>query len=452
MNLPISLMNSLHDAAGFSRDAFIDVHQSNQQVTSIRFNPFKKSACDDLQIESRVAWSSLGAYLNERPIFTLDPLFHGGSYYVQEASSMFLEQALKQTVELSHRIRVLDLCAAPGGKSTLIQSLLSEESMLVSNEVIKSRVNILQENMIKWGGKNVVITNNDARHFASLQNYFDVMVVDAPCSGSGLFRKDPDAIGEWSPENVTLCSQRQQRILADALPCLKKNGILIYCTCSYSMEEDEEILDWLKDSFEMNSLPLQLETSWGIVESLSRKNKCFGYRFYPDKLKGEGLFIAVLQKLEGKEEAVKSRKSSLETLSKNEVSIVKNWIKDVHATIIKHGDEIISIPSSQFGEIPVLQKNLYLKQVGITIGKLTSKELIPDHALAMSDLVSPGIVTVSLNKESALQYLRKRDVFIDVGQRGWVLVSYCGINLGWIKHLGNRINNYYPKDWRILMQ
>jgi len=445
-------MNSLHDVAGFNRDAFIGVHESNQQVTSVRFNPFKKSACDDLQIESRVAWSSLGAYLNGRPIFTLDPLFHAGCYYVQEASGMFLEQALKQTVDLSKPIKVLDLCAAPGGKSTLIQSLLNKESMLVSNEVIKSRVNILQENMIKWGGKNVVVTNNDAKHFASLENYFDVMVVDAPCSGSGLFRKDPDAIREWSVDNVALCSQRQQRILADALPCLKRNGILIYSTCSYSIEEDEEILDWLRHSFEMRSLQLKTDPAWGIVESLSKKNKCYGYRFYPDQLKGEGLFIAVMQKLEGNEEAGKSRKGSLETLSKNEMSIVKNWIKDVHATIIKHGDEIISVPLTQVGEIPVLQKNLYLKQVGITIGKLTSKELIPDHALAMSDLVSPGIVTVSLNKESALQYLRKRDVFIDVGQRGWVLVSYCGINLGWIKHLGNRINNYYPKDWRILMQ
>jgi NOL1/NOP2/fmu family ribosome biogenesis protein len=365
---------------------------------------------------------------------------------------MFLEQALKQTVDLSKAIKILDLCAAPGGKSTLIQSLLNEDSVLVSNEVIKSRLNILRENMTKWGGRNVIVTNNDAKHFASLENYFDVMVVDAPCSGSGLFRRDPDAINEWSPENVTLCSQRQQRILADAFPSLKKNGILIYSTCSYSIQEDEDILDWLSESFVVKSVPLNIDPSWGIVESMSKKNKCYGYRFYPDRLKGEGLFVAAMQKVDGDEVTNRYRKNTMDVPTKNEVSIVKNWIRpDANAIIVKHRDEVLAVPATCLAEIQLLQKNLYLKQVGITIGKLTTKELIPDHALAMSDLIAPGIASVSLNKDAALQYLRKADVFIDVGQRGWVLVKYCGINLGWIKHLGNRINNYYPKDWRILM-
>src|SRR4030095_5372686 len=215
--------------------------------------------------------STYGYYLPERPVFTLDPLFHAGVYYVQEASSMFLEQALKQSVDLSQPIKILDLCAAPGGKSTLIESLLNEESLLVSNEVIKTRVNVLQENITKWGGKNVVVTNNDAKDFARLENYFDVIVVDAPCSGSGLFRKDPEAVAEWSPGNVALCSQRQMRILADVFPSLKKNGILIYSTCSYSEKEDELILDWIKESFEVRSLRFDVQPAWQIVESCSKK-------------------------------------------------------------------------------------------------------------------------------------------------------------------------------------
>jgi NOL1/NOP2/fmu family ribosome biogenesis protein/23S rRNA U2552 (ribose-2'-O)-methylase RlmE/FtsJ len=366
---------------------------------------------------------------------------------------MFLEQALKQSIDLSKPIKILDLCAAPGGKSTLIQSLLHEESVCVSNEVIKSRVNILQENMIKWGGRNVIVTNNDAKDFARLEYYFDVMVVDAPCSGSGLFRKDPNAVAEWSPHNVALCTQRQQRILADAFPCLKKNGIIIYSTCSYSMEEDEDILDWMQDSFAVKSLRLETDPSWNIVESLSRINKCFGYRFYPDKLRGEGLFISAMQKLNGEEEYIRPKKVTVDLPTKSEMSIVNSWIKSgAGISFIKHEDDILAIPISHCAEIPILKKNLYLKQVGITIGKLTSKELIPHHAFAMSDLPSSEIASVSLNKEAALQYLRKADVFIDVGQRGWVLVAFCGINLGWIKHLGNRINNYYPKEWRILMQ
>jgi len=457
MNLPTSLINSLSNLPGFSREAFQRVHESGEQVTSIRFNPRKcsinpQSAIPQSAIE-KVPWSTFGFYLPERPVFTLDPLFHAGVYYVQEASSMFLEQALKQSVDLSQPIKILDLCAAPGGKSTLIESLLNEESLLVSNEVIKTRVNVLQENITKWGGKNVVVTNNDAKDFARLENYFDVIVVDAPCSGSGLFRKDPEAITEWSPGNVALCSQRQMRILADVFPSLKKNGILIYSTCSYSEEEDELILDWIKESFEVRSLRFDVQPAWQIVESCSKKHNQYGYRFYPDRLKGEGFFIAGLQKLEGEENTIRSKKSSLLMPSKNEISIVKEWINtDAGVTIFKHHDEAIGIPPSMGPEIPILQKNLYLKQVGISIGKFTAKELVPDHALTMSNLAALGIARVSLNKDAALQYLRRADVIIDVGQKGWVLVEYNGINLGWIKNLGNRVNNYYPKDWRILMR
>src|SRR5436190_11131836 len=296
MQLPASLINSVRHLPGFHLEEFIRVHETNQQVTSIRVNRRKvntefatgnsesssnppvgscgqsaftslrrtqsairkrgpadnppshrfgghnpQSAIPESAIlksaMSRVPWSSSGFYLNERPIFTLDPMFHAGAYYVQEASSMFLEQALKQTVDLSQPVKVLDLCAAPGGKSTLIQSLITTESLLVSNEVIKTRVNILSENITKWGAANVIVTNNDPRDFQRLPGYFDVIVIDAPCSGSGLFRKDPAAISEWSRDNVILCSQRQQRILADIMPALKPGGILIYSTCSYSQEE-----------------------------------------------------------------------------------------------------------------------------------------------------------------------------------------------------------------------
>jgi 16S rRNA C967 or C1407 C5-methylase (RsmB/RsmF family)/NOL1/NOP2/fmu family ribosome biogenesis protein len=452
--LPPELLDSLEKISNFDLQAFVDVHEAGETLTCVRINPRKKVAHDEhLRISEPVPWSSGGYYLLERPVFTLDPLFHAGAYYVQEASSMFLEEALKQTVDLSQPVRILDLCAAPGGKSTLIQSLAHHDSLLVSNEVIKSRVNVLQENMIKWGGKNVVITNNDAKDFARLENYFDAMVVDAPCSGSGLFRKDARAISEWSPQNVALCSQRQQRILADAIPSLKRNGVLIYSTCSYSAEEDEEILDWLNDSFEFESLQLRVNPSWGIVESISSKNHCYGYRFYPGRVKGEGFFIAALRKKDGDDEFNESRKIIVDYASKKDMEMVKHWIRmEAEMSVIKHAGQLLAIPIHAGPDVSILQKNLYLKQAGVTIGKLASNELIPDHALAMSDFVSTSIVTVSLNKETALQYLRKGEVFIDVGQRGWALVSYCGINLGWIKHLGNRINNYYPKDWRILMQ
>ena len=217
MQLPNELLQSLEGIKGFDKEAFIDVHESGEQVTSIRVNPYKSNVKSDpdsyresndifhvspFTSHEKIPWTDLGYYLKSRPSFTFDPLFHAGCYYVQEASSMFLEQALKQTVDLSRPLKVLDLCAAPGGKSTHLLSLISEDSLLVSNEVIRPRANILGDNIMKWGCSNVMITNNDPRDFQQLENYFDVIVIDAPCSGSGLFRREPDAIEEWSEQNV----------------------------------------------------------------------------------------------------------------------------------------------------------------------------------------------------------------------------------------------------------
>jgi len=277
MSLPPQLLQSLSDAPGFNREAFEVVHKSGAQVTSIRLNPGKLVA-DNAMIGDQVPWCPHGLYLSSRPSFTLDPCFHAGAYYVQEASSMFLWHALKESIGIDTKKKVLDLCAAPGGKSTLLASYFTD-GLVVANEVIKSRASILVENITKWGSSQVVVTNNDPSHFQSLPGYFDVMVIDAPCSGSGLFRKDPDAISEWSLDNVQLCSQRQQRILADVLPALKEDGLLIYSTCSYSAEEDETIADWLVAEMGMESKQLHPENSWGIVETISPLQKAYGYRF-----------------------------------------------------------------------------------------------------------------------------------------------------------------------------
>ena len=307
MQLPEKLLQSIKDIDGFDKEAFIKVHTSGEQITSVRFNPNKllivnrESSNGDtihdsrLPIHEKIPWTQYGYYLKERPSFTFDPLFHAGCYYVQEASSMFLEQALKQTVDLTQPLKVLDLCAAPGGKSTHIQSLISKDSLLVSNEVIRSRANVLKDNIIKWGCQNVMVTNNDPKDFSRLEGYFDVIVVDAPCSGSGLFRKEPEAINEWSENNVALCGQRQQRIVADIWPALKENGILIYSTCSYSKEEDEDIVSWITANFELESEKLKVESEWGITET-EISTDIFSYRFWPDKVNGEGFFIACFQK------------------------------------------------------------------------------------------------------------------------------------------------------------
>lgn len=442
MQLPSLLLNSIADAKGFTKEAFEQVHASGEQVTSIRVNPRKRAEIKNLN--SEIPWTSDGYYLEQRPSFTFDPLFHAGCYYVQEASSMFVEQALRQTVDLSKPLKILDLCASPGGKSTHIQSLISSESLLVSNEVIRSRANVLKDNIIKWGCENVVVTNNDPKDFTRLENYFDVIVVDAPCSGSGLFRRDADAIEEWSENNVQLCSQRQQRILADVWPALKRDGILIYSTCSYSKEEDEDIASWLVHEKSALQILLTFDSSWGIIESGG------GYRFWPDKVKGEGFFLACFKKADGEETASLKLKSKPEAATKKEIEMLARWITIKGLQFVKHLTTVYAWPQHLATDFSFLLEKLRVIYSGVLVGELMRDKLVPDHSLAMSQLVLDEVPRAVLNYEQAIQYLQRKDIQLQDAAKGWQLMTYNGHPLGWANVLPNRVNNYYPKELRIL--
>jgi 16S rRNA C967 or C1407 C5-methylase (RsmB/RsmF family)/NOL1/NOP2/fmu family ribosome biogenesis protein len=459
--LPAALLGSLAGLPGYNRETFEQVHAAAEKITSLRLNPNKiktpERAAAVLQSLSGagatpVPWSREGYYLPERPSFTFDPYFHAGAYYVQEASSMFLEQVVRATVDVTQPLKVLDLCAAPGGKSTLLQSLMSRDSLLVANEVIKPRAALLSDNLTKWGAANVVVSNNDPRDFSRLPGYFDLAVVDAPCSGSGLFRRDPELVEEWSPENVTLCSQRQQRIMADVLPAVKEGGVVIYSTCSFSAEEDEAILDWLADHFELENIPVTLNPGWNIVTTVTHKRNCTGYRFYPDRLKGEGFFIAAFRKRSG-ETARKPKQHKSTALTARQQQVITPWINipDDYQYFM-HQEEVLILPPLVAAEIPLLRQQLYIRKAGVKAGHPGAKELIPDHQLAASTLVSDELPVVSLDLRQALQYLRKEDPGVSTQVRGWALVRYEDMNLGWAKFLPNRMNNYYPKELRILKE
>lgn len=449
--LPHSLLQQLESVPGFDRAAFEAVHLSGEQVTSVRLNPAKPvSLSDNWTITGRVPWCPHGLYLASRPSFTLDPRLHAGAYYVQEASSMFLWHALEKTAGETKGKKILDLCAAPGGKSSLLASYFAD-GLLVSNEVIKQRVNILAENISKWGSGNVIVTNNDPAHFQSLENYFDVMVVDAPCSGSGLFRKDPEAIHEWSEANVLLCSQRQQRILADALPALKEDGLLLYATCSYSPEEDEQIADWLCSNMEMEPLALEVPAEWNIVETRSPKSAAYGYRFYPNRINGEGFFMAVFRK---KTAAATGswKEQPIQLATKQETAMVNDFIPIPESyTLFKQVDSIRAIEKEWLNELRILARSLYIRKAGTEIGAIKGKDLVPAHELALGNLSLDRLSGIELDKEQALQYLRRKDISAEA-PKGWNLIRYCGLPLGWVKVLPNRINNYYPAEWRILKE
>ena len=454
MSLPAPFLQTLEGVVGFNKAAFEAVHTSGETVTAIRVNPNKNSDQILFEHTSPVPWCTHGHYLNTRPSFTLDPSFHAGAYYVQDASSMFLWQALTQVVGDSDGLKVLDLCAAPGGKSTLLSSYF-ENGLVVSNEVIKQRAAVLVENTSKWGAHNMVVTNNDPSHFQSLPQFFDVMVVDAPCSGSGLFRKDPSAIEGWSLDLVALCAQRQQRILADALPALALGGTLIYATCSYDPNEDEHIADWLVNEMGLTPQAIDINNYPGIVESIAPISKAPGYRFYPDQIKGEGFFIAAFKKEKEVEvgtalTSFKSKEAVLEKLTKKMQEQVAEVLpaNDTIATFLQSG-MIKAIPAVFESSILQLASQLYIKKAGVSVGELKGKDFIPAHEYALSYLPLDIFNKVDLDKEQALSYLRRAD-FNCSGEKGWNLMRYNGLGLGWAKILPNRTNNYYPQEWRIL--
>ena len=451
-DFPSNFLNLLAGSPGFDAENFIKAHQVSDSPTSIRLNPFKKSA---IKSDKQVPWCGEGYYLDTRPSFTFDPLFHAGCYYVQEASSMFIDHILHYINKDTDGIKVLDLCAAPGGKSTLINSALKSNDLLVANEIIKTRVPVLMDNLTRWGTDNSIVTNNDPKDFGRLKGFFDIILVDAPCSGSGMFRKDPAAMEEWSEANVNLCHQRQERILADAYPALKEDGYLIYSTCSYSIEENENILDWLCAEFELESIRIPVEADWGIVESQSTQKQAWGYRFYPDKVKGEGLFAACLQKKESSGDVPPVKDKEHQKANFKEIDQVKPYINNAaDFFFFKVNDDWLAINRHHKESLAILQRYLYIKKSGIRIGKLMGKDLIPDHELALSLIVNKDqFLQTELNKDQAIQYLRRENITdLDVSDKGWSLMNFEGHALGWAKLLPNRINNYYPKEIRILSQ
>jgi 16S rRNA C967 or C1407 C5-methylase (RsmB/RsmF family)/NOL1/NOP2/fmu family ribosome biogenesis protein len=453
-------MRSVSNLDHFDPDAFLAVHRSGEQLVSVHMNPDKSIYKEGkwnadipeapFEFSRAVPWAPDAFYLTERPQFTFDPFFHAGNYYVQEASGMFLTQALKKVAGTNQNLKVLDLCAAPGGKSTLIQSLISKDSLLVSNEVIKTRIPVLHQNMTKWGHINNMVSNNDPAHFKKIPGFFDILLIDAPCSGSGLFRKDPEAAINWSMDLVNLCSHRQKRILADAWDCLKEDGYLIYSTCSYAKEENEDILDSIFRQYSCLSIPLDPDPDWGIIETKSEQAGAYGYRFYPDKLSGEGFYISVLQKKQSAATMRSTRTNQKPTrLDKAHEKQLSEWIDNGSYSYIPVGEGIHVLPSCLEHDFEILKKVLYLKKAGVRIGKAGVQDWIPDHELALANILKPEGAHLVVEKPDAIRFLKGESPEISIPGKGWRVLIYQGQRLGWVKLLEKRMNNYYPKSWRI---
>ncbi len=425
-------------------DEYKELEKSLEMIpsTSVRVNDkigYKPS-------DNKVSWCESGYYLNERPLFTADPLFHAGVYYVQEASSMFLEQAVKQHFPMAET--VLDLCAAPGGKSTLLSQTLADSCLLVSNEIIRSRAYILAENLIKWGNPNVMVTNNEPKDFEFLEGFFDAIVIDAPCSGEGMFRKDAGAIEEWSEYNVTLCAARQREIVSSVWNVLKTDGILVYSTCTYNLEENEENVQWICNELGADILSIDLFGNNNITKS------DFGYRFYPHKTKGEGFFISVLRKNSDQSYSFKYKNVEKKGTkrSKSEVPSL-SLIEDERWVITTENNLIKAYDKELYCEFLLLNKHLKCIYSGLVLGEMKGKDFIPSANIALSKVLNKSSVeTVEVDYETAISFLRKDAIILPESKRGYLLICYKGLGLGWVKNLGNRCNNLYPQKWRIRMK
>lgn len=414
---------------------------------SIRINPSKwhKNPSES----EPVIWCNNGYYLKSRPSFTLDPLFHSGCYYPSEASGMFLTEVIRQSIDMSGNLRILDLCAAPGGKSTHISEIMSPGSLLIANDAIRQRAAILSESIAKWGSGNILVTQNDPSSFARLPGYFDLIVVDAPCSGEGMFRTEV-AMNEWSEANAIHCSERQKRILTDVWPALKENGVLIYSTCTFNPAENEQNIKWLSDNHDSEIIRLDISKFNGITE-IAYENIA-GYGFYPDKIKGEGFFISAVRK-KGKQNeiTIKNQKRANLRPEKRDYETAVRYTDLPEKRIFRWGDELYSVPCDMDEYFNVFD-NLKILNSGQKLFTIKNKSYIPSHELALSCyLKKDAFPDNEISLSESLAFLRRDNFTLKNAPAGWNIVTYQGVNLGFVNNIGNRVNNYFPVEWRIRM-
>lgn len=424
-----------------NHDVLINALESDSPV-SIRINPIKPKELIQLDFEDKVPWCETGYYLKTRPKFTLDPLFHAGCYYPQEAGSMYIESVFKSISSYDSPV-VLDLCAAPGGKSTLIAGLMQNKGVLLSNEVIRSRANILAENMIKTGFSNCLVSNNDPSDFSNLKGVFDIILIDAPCSGEGMFRKDKKSRLEWSEDNVNLCSSRQKRIVSDVWCSLKENGYLIYSTCTFNTEENENNIEWFLNKFdcEVVSIPM--------FENMIPDSKSYGVYFLPGFTKSEGFYCCVLRK----KQSVKIN-SKIKFNYPTKIRSIQGISSFANASnqsfCWNEGESIHTSTQSSFEFYCQNAKKLKWMKIGVKLGENTRKGFTPDIELALNPSLIYDEYAIELSEKQALKYLHG-DTFELISPVGFHLVTFKSQPLGFIKHIGNRFNNLYPKEWRIRM-
>lgn len=443
---------------GYGADALVglcDALSTTAPAVSVRVNTAKGVSVPDNA--DKVPWSDTGFYLNRREAFTFDPALHQGLYYPQDASSMIVGTIAGMLTGTS-AVRYLDACAAPGGKTTAALSQLPAGSLVVANEYVPARAAVLAENVAKWGYDNVIVSRGDTARFRKLRNFFNIIAADVPCSGEGMMRKDAEAVSQWSPSLVRECAQRQREIIDNLWPALCPGGLLIYSTCTFNTDENEEMLAYLRDNFGAELVELDLDTRYpGIQRGITEHNMP-AYRFMPQHLRGEGLFVAVVRKPgdPASSSPVKNHKPARTDRRKPVPGADKaaSWLHTPgdYRIDLDENDIVRALPSSHSSAFDTLKGSLDIVSTGITLATIKGKDIIPTQQLALSTALSPDAFSrFEVDYPSAVTYLRREAVSLpDDCPRGFVLLTYNNRPLGFVKNLGNRANNLYPQPWRIL--
>ena len=450
--LPVAFTERMRKQLGAEEAERLFEALDSVSPVAVRLNPAK---CGDEGVWSDgevIEWSANGRKLKERPSFTLDTAFHAGAYYVQEAASQFIDYVISGE-ELQGK-RVLDMCAAPGGKSTIYSTAVGIDGLVVANEYVRTRANVLADNVRKWGMGNVLVTNNAPEHIAQFEGWFDLVAVDAPCSGEGMFRKEEVAREDWSEDAVKMCAARQLSIVREAWQSLKEGGLFIYSTCTFNADEDEGVLesfiDEMGEVFE-SSRKIEVDEKWGVV--VGEVGAFQTFRFFPHKTDSEGLFVAVARKAESATQRTpKARKKVMQEVDKNSRKELSRWLQESDKyTYAMVADTIYAYRTGQFKAVQTLSEGLTAIYSGVAMGQIFKGKLKPDWALSQYvALERKAVAVVELTEEDALNYLRKRDIAVGDMVDGMNLVTHNGRALGFAKRVGMRSNNLYPNSLKIM--
>ncbi len=440
-------MASREPRGDYSR--LVEALAAGESPVSVRLNRAKGADESLFDGAERVDWCDDGLYLATRPQFTLDPALHQGLYYVQDASSMAQKAAVARACSLmdipERPMRYLDACAAPGGKTTAAMSALPADAFVTANEFDPKRTSILIENLAKWG-RPAVVTRGDASAIKGLDNFFDIVAADVPCSGEGMMRKDPKAVAQWSEGLIESCAARQKAIVDSLWRTLRPGGIMIYSTCTFNLPENEDIVAWLIEEHDACALEIPELERCAITKADPGCNFP-AYHFLPGVIRGEGLFIAMLRK-PGDSEPVRPKAAKFKAVKGFEAPLHGSWL------CTADGNSVRAIPAAHADLTAAVAAAMHTVASGIELGEIKGRDFIPAQALAMAADLRRGVYAeAEVDRNTALQYLRREAICLDSqAPRGIVLLTYLNRPLGFVKNLGNRANNLYPAQWRILSQ